>query len=189
MHLDCESRWYLRNLGLFGLVLGCMWATVCAYALHAALPFNPVKLPFERWVQVRLWMPEGWAFFTRDPREERMLLFKRDSGGRWVSASIGPNSKLSNDLGLNRASRAQSMEAALLLSDFPTSMFQDCRDSPVDCLQHIRVSGSFKNISPDPTLCGELGIAMQPPIPWAWMASGHPVIMPSRVLRMDVTCG
>ena len=177
-----------RRLGLFGLTVSLLWLTLCAYALHEVIPYNPITLPFEARAQTKFWLPEGWAFFTRDARGEIVFLFKRGEDGLWASASIGPNSKLSNELGLSRASRAQGVEAALLLNGFPESIFHDCRDPIATCFPRVAVAGAVKNISPDPTLCGDIGIAMQKPVPWAWMASGHPVTMPSRVMRLDVTC-
>jgi antimicrobial peptide system SdpA family protein len=179
--------WHYRRLGLFGLALGLVWLAVCAYALHGALPYNPITLPFEARAHTQFWLPEGWAFFTRDPRSDLMLLFRKGSEG-WVSASRGPNSALVNTFGLNRAARAQSVEAGLLLNSFPDSVFKDCRDAVVACFERVAVAGSLKNTSPYPTLCGDVAIAMQRPVPWAWVASGHPVTMPSHVVRLDVAC-
>jgi antimicrobial peptide system SdpA family protein len=180
-------KWTPRQLGLFALALGGGWLIVFVYAVHAALPFNPIQLPFENEVQVRMWMPEGWAFFTKDPRGEVMFLFaNRD--GKWISALMGPNAKFSNVFGLNRASRIQGAEAGALANKFPKSALRDCRDSPAVCLEHIATAGSIKNASPNPSLCGEIGIVLQEPLPWAWWASGHAVVMPSRILRINVSC-
>lgn len=170
------------------MALGGGWLMLFVYALHAALPFNPIRLPLETQVQVKLWIPEGWAFFTRDPREEVTLLFTRRDDGKWLSALMGPNATISNDFGLNRASRIQGVETTSLLKKFPKSALRDCHDEPVVCLESIPTAGSVRNLSPNPSLCGQVGIVRQSPIPWAWWASGRPIIMPSRILRIDVIC-
>src|SRR5690606_6732348 len=76
-----------RRLGLLALGLLLGWSTVTVYALHGALPYNPVKLPFQDRFNIRLFLPEGWAFFTRDPREDRMLPYLRGAEAGWTRAS------------------------------------------------------------------------------------------------------
>lgn len=181
-----NNNWALRRLALFALLLGGGWLTIFAYAIHAALPFNPIRLPFESWADVMSWIPEGWAFFSRDPREEAVFLFARRNDG-WTSASMGPNGRISNDFGLNRASRAQGVEVALLMNRFPASA-RDCRVLPTDCLEAAQSAGSIRNTTPNPSLCGEVGVVLQKPVPWAWWASGHATVMPSRILRISVDC-
>ena len=44
------------------------------------------------------------------------------------------------------------------------------------------------NRSPEPTLCGAIGVALQKPIPWAWIDLPRPVVMPSRVVLLEVQC-
>src|SRR5271166_3733887 len=84
-----EQRRQLQTLGAFALVLACAGLAVSAYVVHVALPFNPIRLPFERWVYVTFWAPEGWGFFTRDPQEAALLFFKRETDGKWISAYVG----------------------------------------------------------------------------------------------------
>jgi antimicrobial peptide system SdpA family protein len=101
---------------------------------------------------------------------------------------MGPNGAFSNAFGLNRASRAQGVETALLMNRFSNSAFQECRDVMAECLESTKLAGSVKNISPYPSLCGDIGIVMQKPVPWAWWASGQSVVMPSRILRINAGC-
>lgn len=63
--MNAHGNWALRRIGLFTLALGAVWLLVFVYAVHIALPFNPIRLPFET-SEIRAWMPEGWAFFTRN---------------------------------------------------------------------------------------------------------------------------
>ena len=99
-----------RRLGLVsaGLILG--WLVVAIYVLDASLPFNPIRLPFEQALQLRRIVPEGWAFFTRDPREPQPLPFSRGPDRRWRSASLGPNGRWVHAMGFDRTPRAQGTE-------------------------------------------------------------------------------
>ncbi len=182
-----QERHRMRKLGVFMLALTCLWLTISCYAIHMALPFNPIRLPFERWVHVRFWAPEGWGFFTRNPQEEAVLLFLK-SGGRWVSASIGPGGMPANAFGLNRAARGQSAEAALLESSIPKEAFHLCQYQPSVCLERSSIVETVDNPTPLATLCGEIGIVKQKPIPWAWSRSRNLIVMPSRLVRIKVGC-
>ena len=185
--MNAHGNWALRRIGLFTLALGAVWLLVFVYAVHIALPFNPIRLPFET-SEIRAWMPEGWAFFTRNPREEHIFLFSRRGNGKWTTAALGPNARPSNEFGLNRISRAQGVETALLMNRFPNSAYLECRGLVASCLEGAQRLGTLKNPSPAPTLCGEIGIVMRKPVPWAWWASGQSVVMPSRFPRITVDC-
>lgn len=179
-----------RRLGLLtlGLVLG--WATLTVYVLHAALPYNPIRLPFEDRFDVRLVLPEGWAFFTRDPKDERMLPMIRGERDQWRRASQTPNFQPRNFFGIDRAARAQGVELGLLLEEARGAERAACEEAPEVCLARIPVAQRVHNRSPNPTLCGQVGVVFQKAVPWAWSRSSQEkkIIMPSQILRMDVEC-
>lgn len=178
-----------RRLGAQLIMMVIVAAMLAVYAIPSALPFNPAKLPLRKDLQPQLWMPEGWKFFTRDPREERLYIMRRD-GDHWRSAEFGPNSRAANLFGLRRRSRAQGIEAALILERLPKSHWHDCKESPLVALSQAAVTDTVVNISPSPTFCGDIGIYMQAPVPWAWAKSAmrKEVVMPSRVTRVYVKC-
>ncbi|MFP2904935.1 SdpA family antimicrobial peptide system protein [Pyxidicoccus sp. 3LFB2] len=179
-----------RRLGLLalGLILG--WSTVTVYALHAALPYNPIQLPFEDRINMRLVLPEGWAFFTRDPREDRMLPYVRATDGQWAWASQTPNFQPKNAFGIDRAARAQGVEMGLLMEQAREYARQACEEDPRRCLERASPGKPLRNRSPNPTLCGQVGFVFQRAVPWAWSrtSQGKPIIMPSKVLRLEVEC-
>ncbi len=177
----------LRRLGVLALAMGFAWTMVCLYAVHAGMRFNPVRLPFEDRIRVPLWIPEGWAFFTRDPREADLFVFSRRASG-WVNASLGPHSRPSNAFGLNRASRAQAIESGMLIGRLPKSAWRDCKGEPSACLDAAPVQALVSNSAGRPTLCGSIGFVLQKPLPWAWSRSRHKTIMPSQVMRLEIQC-
>jgi antimicrobial peptide system SdpA family protein len=184
----------LRVLGFLSVILTLSWSIVFIYAVHAVMPPNPIKLPFEKHLRLYALMllPQGWAFFTRDPREERFHVFSRDQNGKWIRALRGPNASPANFFGLKRASRAQGIEVGLLLSKVPGSGWQTCSEQPEVCLEQAPLVATIENITPHPTLCGEVGLALQKPVPWAWSyhrsGSQITITMPSKVARLEVRC-
>ncbi|WP_242592477.1 SdpA family antimicrobial peptide system protein [Corallococcus exiguus] len=177
-------------MGLLALGLLLGWSSVAAYALHAALPYNPLQLPFEDRFDIRLVLPEGWAFFTRDPRDERILSYLRTPDGQWLRAARTPNFQPQNSFGIDRAARAQGVEMGLLLEATRQLGRHACEEEPLKCLERTPSGQKLRNESPNPTFCGQLGLVFQPAVPWAWSRSnrGKTVAMPSKVLRLDVEC-
>jgi len=172
------------------LILGMAWATIGLYIVHSQIPRNVLELPFERALKpaIPFFAPEGWAFFTRDPREPRLLPFRRAADGTWANAHAGPHADIRNVFGLDRISRAQGVEIGLLLGEFADTAWQSCSDAPTLCLGDLPRTLSITNRSPAPTLCGDIGLVRQEPVPWAWASVQGETTMPSMVVRLDIRC-
>jgi sporulation delaying protein A len=178
-----------RILGAVALLLAALWTAIGSYVVHSYFPANVIELPGEAVARRDLpyVVPEGWAFFTRDAREERILLFRRAVDG-WHPANLGPHAEARNIFGLDRASRAQGVELALLISGVGAEDWTSCEMAPIDCVAHAAFARSVDNVSPRPSLCGDVGVALQEPVPWVWASAGGSVTMPSRVIRLSVAC-
>jgi antimicrobial peptide system SdpA family protein len=180
---SASPRW----LGALLLALGSGYAALFFHAVHASMPFNAIQLAYVKGLELPLFLPESWKFFTRNPREEQPLAFRHD-GARWNSATPAPHGAAVNLFGLSRVSRARWVELGMLLQSVPRGAWSPCHESPAMCLERLRVSGRVRNGSPHPSLCGPVGIATQPPVPWAWSGAAKHVTMPSRVVRLEVEC-
>jgi antimicrobial peptide system SdpA family protein len=108
--------------------------------------------------------------------------------GTWAPALKAPHSEPRNLFGLNRASRAQGVEMGLLRGAVREQDFTDCNEEAADCLRRLPPGAALQNSSPDPTLCGPVGLALRAPVPWAWTRDGSTTSMPSRVVRLEVRC-
>jgi antimicrobial peptide system SdpA family protein len=175
--------------GILTVFVGLFWAIFVLYVALGALPFNPIRPPLLESIRTQLWMPEGWGFFTRNPREDRILLYAFQNE-TWQSAALSPLGQPRYAMGLDRAPRAQGVEMALLLA-VPAlqKSWTSCRVDPVRCLSQQSTSKkTIKNRSPNPSLCGLIGFVTQAPIPWAWVNSPKPVVMPSNTARVEVVC-
>jgi antimicrobial peptide system SdpA family protein len=160
------------------------WMLVIAYTAQAALPRSPLSLPGVRAVRPMTWLPQGWSFFTRDPQEERTYLYQHTLTG-WQPASLAPHSRGENWLGLDRISRAQSVELARLVIQAAVEPIT-CEGEAMACLDATRIQAKVKSIATRPTVCGEIGVVRQRIVPWAWRRSG--TRMPARVMRLEVSC-
>ncbi len=159
------------------------------------------SVPYSAWVgansyiprdDIRVLLPQGWGFFTRDPREARIIPFGLDTEGEWTELGLGPHSRARWLFGLDRRSRAQGLEIGTLFGAVPDDAWVDCDSGPtsmepracLDAASPLQVD----NPSPIPSLCGQIGLVRREPVPWAWRGAADQIEMPAQVLRLDVRC-
>jgi antimicrobial peptide system SdpA family protein len=130
--------------------------------------------------------PQGWAFFTRDPREPVDEAYR--PGERLVPI-LYPNSSARNLFGFSRRARAQNVEMAALLLEVPASAWKECRAPLRRCLEVAPgCAVAVANVSVTRQICGPVVVERQPPVPWAWGRSTGRIHMPSKVVRLEVAC-
>jgi antimicrobial peptide system SdpA family protein len=158
------------------------------YSVHSAMPHNAVELPFEKDVQMGLILPEGWAFFTKSPKDPRFLVFGPTSDGSWARR-YGETTDLATTFAFSRKTRSLGVEAGLIASSVTETDWRKCSSAPSTCMSLW--SGSpvaAINETPRPTLCGPLALVKQDRLPWAWANTVTQDTMSSRIVRIDVRC-
>jgi len=173
--------------GVLWLLIG-FWLALLTYSIQSAMPHNPITLPGDDIINAKFFMPQGWKFFTRNPREDDTFIFQKDASGKWVDASIGTNGSPRNLFGLMRATRAQSIEMGRLLSFSKIDEFSKCKGRVEVCIENLKQEDVITNDSPFPTICGETAFVFQPPVPWAWSRAKKKVVMDSKIWKVGVLC-
>ncbi len=177
-----------QMLGLVAILTAAVCVVAIVIAAEPAVTFNPTKpLLTQEYRPIQIVLPQGFAFFTRDAREQDVYLYQPE-GRTWISASMGPNSRPANLFGLNRKSRAQNVESALILSKTKPNIWWDCEDDPAACLNQDAVQDTIRNVVPAPTLCGTTGFVLQEPVPWAWSKSRDTIDMHSQITKIYIQC-
>jgi len=172
--------------GILTLFLVGVSTVLALYGATGAINFSPLHVILPHPKGLTPWLPQGWKFFTKNPRDDVLLCFVRDGTRGWRPANLGPVAERRNAFGLDRRVRAQGMEAALLLAETPASAWSACNDLPTVCLEAIPVSAVRRNPVASPSLKGFLGFAQCEPLPWAWLPSAGTVTMPCKVLTLEV---
>ena len=167
------------------LVIGLFWSTFLVGVAVISLPYNPISIRYAWQTNIKGFIPEGWGFFTRNPREEDLYLYKKVDGG-WEGTGYLPIARAANLLGARRTPRAQSIEMALLLKSVKQDQWVACEQHFQQCLADSLIV-QVENTSPRPVMCGTYCIVRKAPIPWAWSSSGD-VEMPSFITYLHVTC-
>lgn len=175
-----------RAAGAALVVVAAFWSLAALYALMPALPHSPISLPLADRMRPAVVAPEGWAFFTRSPREPRPTIFLRAAGG-WREAGRGQNALPRYAFGLDRTARGEGAEVGLLLERV-RGAWKPCTAPDEACLNAAAPAARVRNLLAHPRLCGTVGVVTRPPVPWAWARAQDDVRMPGSVIVLEAAC-
>jgi len=174
-------------LGAFALLISALWIGIASLSLLPALPYNPLSESPAASMVSRMILPQGWAFFTRSPREDRYTVLA-PSGGRWEPAPCGVLAEPCNGFGVHREARALGVDMGTLSSSIDESDWTTCGSDLDTCLNEAGITLHRTNEAKRPVLCGDLAVLFWEPVPWAWAGKVNEREMPKRFARFDVDC-
>ncbi len=176
-------------LGFTAATAAIVWSVVAFLSLHGALPRNGLEVPGESAVSpvLRQFLPQGWAFFTKSPRDDEFAVLRRVRG-RWIAYDVGPQDEVEHLFGFRRTARATSVEAGYL-AQLTGASPRECRGDVARCLDgDRRPKPVVSNVNLHPIICGDVAFVSSPPEPWTWRRALGTVAMPEYETRAVVRC-
>ncbi|MFG3085621.1 SdpA family antimicrobial peptide system protein [Streptomyces parvulus] len=167
-----------------------LWLVPVLYVAQTHLPDNALDLPGQDTAAatVNRVAPQGWSFFTKSPRESELQPYVQRAGA-WEEQLLAPHGAPHNVFGLDRRSRSQGIEMALLLADAEQLHWTKCDRDLAACLERAEgKTSALVNRTPEPTLCGRVALVEQKPVPFAWRKIMNGTHTPDRLTVLDVTC-
>jgi len=161
-------------------------SVVGVYAAHVPLPANALDLPGENKAAMVKIFPQGWKFFTRDPRLAEPTPLRK-VGDEWLPFENAASGTAANFFGASRQGRALGPELGWVLAPILDSDWRDCDGPIAECLAQAP-GKPIKTTLEHPQMCGTVGLVMRKPVPWAWAKRTPAVTMPAKVLRLEVQC-
>jgi antimicrobial peptide system SdpA family protein len=136
-------------------------------------------------------VPQGWGFFTRDPRSAFVSAFVKSSDGVWQNATRGPNATLKNAFGFNRASRLDEYDVSQVTGSREIGdLWQDCTGATIrSCADAARSEHGVQHWQAqgyDLRLCGDVLLLRTEPVPIAF--AGMEFSPKTESIRASVTC-
>ncbi len=183
MSLD-PGKWLLA----FSLFLAMIWLMAMVYIARSSLSYSVLNLPFDSRANravVRSFFPEGFGFFTRDPQEARLYIYKLENGQ--IIPLSRPNATFGHLFGISRKGRAQNIELGQLLGQLQKMPWRECKNSLAECVSPEWPENKIKNHNIYPLLCGDIIIQVKKPIPWAWHRD-FKAQMPSEIIKVTILC-
>lgn len=176
-----------RIVVLTRLLLASFWTTFIVYVWIGSIPDSPLRLPTASRYTLSALVPQGWNFFTRDPREPAIQVYER-RGTQWIE-TLRQRSLPKHWFGLRRTPAAKEIEIIRLLTGIPEARWTPTSEGfsghpePGE-LAPVLVANTMLVKS----YCGDLTIRLVERVPWAWAHAQSETMMPSRVIRLEVRC-
>lgn len=152
---------------------------------------NPIKLRYSiSNTTFKSLMPQGWAFFTRNAREERIEIFQIGVDTLYIDPRIRQGS-LNNLFGVKRTARSLSVEVAYLISKTPNDSSWGSSITDKEVLFQAVNNGSLKSVdvinkTKNPLLTGKILVIRTETVPWAWAKNYKKVSPPFKTLLLNV---
>jgi antimicrobial peptide system SdpA family protein len=166
------------------LALFTVWAAICAAGLVEISPDSPFAFGARARGNLVSVFPQGWSFFTRNAREERLLLYEPWSGG-WRLRPVS-NARVDHWWGIKRTSSLISVELGAITNGVPEKAWTPL-EGGLPATLNTEVT-KIDNPGVAHALCGTFLLRRQVPLPWAWAGSPRLTELPSRVAVVDVRC-
>jgi len=172
---------------LDGLLLACglSWIVI---NLSVFVSDNAVELGFRRRAIVSAFSPQGWAFFTRDPRETWEKVFMVSQGQ--LEPENSADYRGAPWRGVRRSVRTRGMVLARISAAVPKDAWLDCKQSATACWQGFKGEATAVKLKlrDNTGLCGRLVLQQQQTLPWAWRRAYRKTQLPSRIAVINVDC-
>ncbi len=174
------SLFFLIGLSCIGGILFTVF--------FSSIQFNPIQSKYNKKKLVVSLTPQGWAFFTRNPREAQTLIYEVKDDKLVLLKH--KHSSIYNWIGLDRRASVLVSEMSIIRSKVPDSMFMTTKwnyqtnktgDFPSESI-------AIKNEIHNPTLCGDYVLVFQQPIAWAYSKSMDNIDMPAKSVRIKIEC-
>lgn len=173
-----------KILYLYILILAFFSLTILS--LSDALDFNTLNFSIKLEKKLFNFLPQGWAFFTRSPREGQIYLLKKRNNVFYVENLY--HSSSSNFFGLNRVTTKINYELISIYSQLNKINFVDGY-SNMQCNVFDSIPKKtyyLKNRFSNPKITGEYVLIIQKLVPYAWSDNLYKQKMPCKAIRFYV---
>jgi antimicrobial peptide system SdpA family protein len=172
----------------FIFILVCLsWLLLVSYIAIANFPHSPISFSRNISTGTVLFIPEGWGFFSKSPRDDIFEIYVRKNNN-WQMIRTLPFGSARNYFGLKRDARATGVEFALLSHLTKEEDWRKVNDKK-ECFQYSTPVDTLINIQNMPLICGDVMFVTYPQIPWAWYANQKNRIgVPAKFSIVKVIC-
>lgn len=176
----------IRSTYFFAFMVYAGVTLFVAVALASYLPYSPISLSDGIKKRMQFFFPEGWAFFTRDPKEDNINLYRVVNNRVDLTPVNLKSGDVSLFFGASKHARMQMAEVGEIIEKIPDSLWVKNRGEYSNpCIKPTDLVIARHNISNYKSLQGKYIIEKIKPTPWAWSNEKN-VHMPSQYIIVNV---
>lgn len=159
------------------------------YIILISIPNNIISTNYNFFKNSKLSaiLPQGWAFFTRNPREDQITIYSQ-KGENIINVSLKTTNK-SELFGIKRSNRFIQDKLGNIISEidkkywYNTQTDYDFRNI-ANALNHVSISVSY------PSLCGTYIIEVKKIMPWSYFKSelSSNISLDTKLIKLTLIC-
>lgn len=175
----------MKYIYLFSLFIFTLCSAFGMIILTSYLPYSPIGISNSTKQHLQTFLPQGWAFFTRSPKEATINIYQIvDDGFVDINYKSGDPRFY---FGANKSSRMQMVELGSILNELPDSIWIKNRGHLINTKKSDTVDFfKVKHKSGFRSITGRIALEKIEPIPWAWSSGNSVVKMPSAFVYLDI---
>jgi antimicrobial peptide system SdpA family protein len=161
--------------------------TFFSFVLVISVPEGPATTGLHgnaKWMATFL-APQGWSFFTRNPREPVIYVFREEGPELKIDRVQGFSWSLG--FGLKRKIRSRGSEIESIAINVKDEFWKKCREPLATCIHVFTKEPKIKNNYSNPIFCGKLIMQKveRTPLSWARLPNFQ---MPYEATKVEVEC-
>ncbi|MGX1023367.1 SdpA family antimicrobial peptide system protein [Psychroflexus sp. MBR-150] len=165
------------------ILIICLSVYIVFLIFFSSLNFNVNTPSYNTKFGLNLSIPEGWGFFTRNPREDMIDIYRINDDNKLVK-SMYKNGHYSNYFGFSRKSRKIAMEVSIIANQIEDSIWVK-KTNPG--MLEIPI---FKKEVDNEFLyfldTGEYLLVKRKTVPWAWRKNINRKHIPYEVAHIKI---
>ncbi|MDC9722978.1 MAG: SdpA family antimicrobial peptide system protein [Urechidicola sp.] len=165
----------------YPLLLVVFWLFILGNIFVATIPI-PNNKSFKSKTTIFSFIPQGWGFFTRDPREDIINVYERRNDK--IIKVTKTNSSVESYFGISRKNRLKNIELGIITSQIKNEHWAVGAKSNFS-LTDIATDTITHNFKPQ-NFFGEYYLVKQERIPWAWSKNYKNLVMPYKYVKIYV---
>lgn len=140
-----------------------------------------------RWnKEIQFLFPQGWAFFTKDPREEHTIFYKIDKNN--LQELDFKNGAMNSSFGISRKNRIMLIEIAQIVNQIDSVSWVDLKSKEdlntyKDTTKSLEVINFVNKAELEN---GDYMIVKQRPVPWSWRENKDNLFMPAKGVKIKL---
>lgn len=156
------------------IIVALFWLSILAVDIVNSLPYNPYSSSTTIKDNIFATLPQGWGFFSKDPCEEKIYLYK--IVGKDTTLISVPNGAAINLLGASRELRKVNYEMSKIAELFQNIPWYKTKDGKSIKVQHYNVLSSL--------LTGNYMLVKEETLPFSWAETN--TVMPKKYIFFHI---
>ncbi|MFP7231813.1 SdpA family antimicrobial peptide system protein [Bacillus subtilis] len=169
----------------FFVIFSVLWGSLFLFSIIGSLGTTPIPLTKDSKFLMSSILPQGWGFFSKNPRDTAIGLYEAADASakvRW------PNMRADNLFGLYRYGRSQGVEMGVIYGQVGKEQWTACKEKDLGACKSTAKTVQLKTPAPRPLLCGSYYLTKEDIVPWSYSKYTPSSYQVKSIVKVVISC-